>query len=234
MSEYYIIDNWYEDPDAVRKQAIFSLKYHGEIGTEKVKGSGLAAYPGYRSRCPIKNLILNREKIEKSLNKKINPKKWVFLPTVSIEPEDSSLLEFNFNTNQLKVKNSDIIVCHDDTISNGSFQYCPEGSHTWVHSDKQNDYAAVIYLSPNPPPRCGTGLYKHKETGKTHEYLNEYFPLNEILDFNYWEEVTYVENVYNRCVIYNAKQFHTATGYFGTTPEDSRLTQVFFFHVLDE
>ena len=78
------------------------------------------------------------------------------------------------------------------------------------------------------------GLYKHKETGKTHEYLNEYFPLNEILDFNYWEEVTYVENVYNRCVIYNAKQFHTATGYFGTTPEDSRLTQVFFFHVLDE
>ena len=55
-------------------------------------------------------------------------------------------------------------------------------------------------------------------------------PKEETSDFENWELVDYVENVYNRCVIFNAKRFHSATQYFGTTPENSRLFQVFFFN----
>lgn len=233
MSEYYIIDNWYENPDEIRELAISYLKERPEYGKEKVKGSGLTAYPGYRSRPPLANLLSNITKFENALNKKIDPERWVYIQTVDMDDKDISL-NYDFNTKRIGVVGTDIVLNHGNTISNGSFQYCPEGSHTWVHSDKQSGYAAIVYLNPIVPPRCGTGLYKHKETGKTTEKLDERYPLEEILDFDYWEEIFYCENVYNRCFLYKSDQFHTATGYFGTTPEDSRLTQVFFFHVLDE
>ncbi len=233
MSEYYIIDNWYDNPDKIREQAISYLKKRPEYGKEKIKGSGLTSYPGYRARPPIKNLLLNKEKFEIALGKKIDPTRWVYIQTVDLE-DSQNLLNYNFETNQLGIVNSNIVMNHVHTISNGSFQYCPEGSNTWVHTDKHTNYAAIIYLNPSVPPRCGTGLYKHKKTGKTTESLDEKYPIGEILDFDNWEETFYCENVYNRCFLYKSNQFHTATGYFGTTPEDSRLTQVFFFNVLDE
>jgi len=233
MSEYYIIDNWYENPDQIREEAISYLKLRPEYGREKVKGSGLTSYPGYRCRPRLDNLLLNKEKFEKALNKKIDPTRWVYIQTVDLE-NSQTLLNYNFETRQMGVVNTDIVIHHEDTVSNGSFQYCPDGSNTWVHADKQCTYAAVIYLNPTVPPRCGTGLYKNKKTGKTTETPEERYPLEEILDFQYWEEISYCENVYNRCFLYKSNQFHTATGYFGTTPDDSRLTQVFFFHVLDE
>lgn len=233
MSEYYIIDNWYDNPDEIRELAISYLKERPEYGREKVKGSGLTAYPGYRARPPLKNLLLNKEKIEKVINKKIDPKRWVYLQTVNID-DSETLLNYNFETRQIGIVDTDIVLDHLHTCSNGSFQYCPEDSKTWVHVDKETTYAAVLYLNPIVPPRCGTGLYKHKKTGKTTQSPNEQYPLDEILDFEHWEEIFYCENVYNRCFLYKSNQFHTATGYFGTTPEDSRLSQVFFFHVLDE
>lgn len=234
MSEYYIIDNWYDNPDEIREQSISLLNIRPELGKEKVKDSGLTAYPGYRARPPLKNLLLNIKKFEDVLGKKIDPKQWVYIQTVDMEKDEEIELNYNFETQQIGVVGTDIVLDHIHTCSNGSFQYCPEGSKTWVHVDKQSTYAAVIYLNPVVPPRCGTGLYKHKKTGKTTQRHDEEYPLDEILDFDHWEEIFYCENVYNRCFLYRSNQFHTATGYFGSTPEDSRLSQVFFFHVLDE
>jgi len=232
MSEYYIIDNWYDNPDEIRKDAIERLIKYPEKGQEKIKGSGLTAYPGYRTRVPLSNLLLNKPKFENILGKKIDSKRWIYTQTCDFS-DSTEVIDYDLSDFKIKIKDSDIVFCHTNTVSNGSYQYCPEGSHTWVHTDKRSGYAAVIYLHPDPPPRCGTGLYKHKETGKTTEKPQEEYPLEEILDFKYWEELVYVENVYNRCILYKSDQFHTATGYFGTTPEDSRLTQVFFFHLLE-
>jgi hypothetical protein len=232
MSEYYIIDNWYENPDEIRKEAVERLKLNPVKGTEKVKDSGLPAYPGYRTQPSLKNLLENKEKIEKFLNKKVDPQKWVYTFTCDFS-EDTSLIYYDMESFRMKVIGTDIIFDHINTVSNGSFQYCPKDSHTWVHTDKRCKYAALVYLNPDPDPRCGTGLYRHKETGKTTELIEEDFPIEQKLDFKYWEEIEYCENVYNRCFLYKSDQFHTATGYFGTTPEDSRLTQTFFFHLLD-
>jgi hypothetical protein len=230
MSEYYIIDNWYESPNNIRDLAIDSLNKNSEIGREKQ--FGLRAFPGYRTNCPLNNLLINKEKIEKETNLKIDPKRWIFQQTINLNQTDYDFLEYDFDTNELKIKNSDLVICDDNTISNGSFQYCTRDSKTWVHADKRNDYAAVVYLHPNPPSRCGTAFYKHKRSKKTHEQYYDFIPVDEILNPKCWEEIDYVENVYNRCVIYNAKQFHTATGYFGDIPENSRLFQVFFFNIL--
>ena len=38
-----------------------------------------------------------------------------------------------------------------------------------------------------------------------------------------------MDNVFNRIVLYKASLVHSATGYFGRTPDDRRLTVAFFW-----
>jgi hypothetical protein len=45
-----------------------------------------------------------------------------------------------------------------------------------------------------------------------------------------WEEVDRFGNIYNRLVLYRGNLYHASVDYFGTTPEDGRLFQTFFFN----
>ena len=110
--------------------------------------------------------------------------------------------------------------------STGAFQVASEGNNGWVHYDVDCDWAAVCYLTPNPPVDSGTSMYRHKE------YLDRYM-LNTMYDpYNkdIWEEVDRIGNVFNRLVLYRSNLFHKSTGYFGKTFNDSRLFQVFFIN----
>tara|TARA_R100000030_G_C3175002_1_gene104345 strand:+ start:50 stop:559 length:510 start_codon:yes stop_codon:yes gene_type:complete len=95
------------------------------------------------------------------------------------------------------------------------FQSCMEGTETWVHRDsqgeKQGEWAAVLYLTPNPPLDSGTAIYESEES-----------------DMNIG-----VGNVYNRLVAYRGKVLYhrSILPGFGNTLETSRLTQTFFFDV---
>lgn len=80
-----------------------------------------------------------------------------------------------------------------------------EDGDSWVHSDYTVNYAGLLYLSPNAPIDSGTTFYNNEET-----------PIDKI------------GNVYNRLLLYKSTLKHKSTNYFGTTNEDSRLTQVFF------
>ena len=48
-------------------------------------------------------------------------------------------------------------------------------------------------------------------------------------DLTKWTLVDRIGTVYNRMVIFNAKQYHCSLDYFGTNKENGRLFQVFFF-----
>ena len=95
------------------------------------------------------------------------------------------------------------------------FQSCTEGTETWVHRDsqgeKQGEWAAVLYLTPNPILDSGTGIYESPDT-----------------DMNIG-----VGNIYNRLVAYRGKVLYhrSILPGFGNTLETSRLTQTFFFDV---
>ena len=95
------------------------------------------------------------------------------------------------------------------------FQSCTEGTETWVHRDsqgeKQGEWAAVLYLTPNPPLDSGTAIYENEES-----------------DMNIG-----VGNIYNRLVAYRGKVLYhrSILPGFGNTLETSRLTQTFFFDV---
>lgn len=230
MSDYVIVDDWYENPDEIRNFALDQLNCNKSFGESKVKENGYGTYPGYRCKANIKNLSENKLKIEQHYNISIDSSRWIFMPTCDFE-SSLEMLEFDMNSMSMKIKDSDIILNMSESLSNGCFQYCDENSELWIHPDHGNAYAAVVYLTPDPPKGSGTGFFKNKKTGEEYQFdPKSVIPKEECTNFDSWDLVDYVENVYNRCVIFNAKRFHSATSYFGTTPENSRLFQVFFFN----
>ena len=95
------------------------------------------------------------------------------------------------------------------------FQSCMEGTETLIHKDSQGEdqgeWAAVLYLTPNPVLDSGTGVYESPD----HD-MN--------IDLG---------NVYNRLVAYRGKMLYhrSIVPGFGNTLETSRLTQTFFFDI---
>tara|TARA_Y100000816_G_scaffold292020_1_gene285446 strand:+ start:854 stop:1417 length:564 start_codon:yes stop_codon:yes gene_type:complete len=109
----------------------------------------------------------------------------------------------------------------------GSFQITNSKNKSWIHkdsefiknSDSDKNYAAVLFLTPNPPAKSGTTFY---------ENINIKDSITETQKTEY-KETDYVENKFNRIVIFNSSIFHASKNYFGVNDVDSRLTQVFFF-----
>ena len=122
--------------------------------------------------------------------------------------------------------------------TNGCFQLCNKDVTRVWHRDSQ-DYAAIIYLTPDAPPNCGTSFWRHhKYKSMDGQFVFSKDDWKELckendphIDSKPWEEVDRVRNVYNRLVIFNASQIHAVTEYFGNDINDSRLFQLFFFNI---
>ncbi len=116
---------------------------------------------------------------------------------------------------------------------NGAYQYTTSRDRTWIHTDSHNNWAGVLYLTPGAPVTSGTGFYRFKNGIRTEGDAST-FGCKEVTDkfsqdYTKWELVDQVGNIFNRLVLFNSKQFHASMDYFGTSKEDGRLFQVFFF-----
>lgn len=127
--------------------------------------------------------------------------------------------------------------------TNGIFQHCVATEPVVYHIDTQM-YAAVIFLNPDAPLETGTDFFRSKSTGVRNELEIPNFKngkskdqiLSDIFAGGFYDRTKFertdsVANIYNRLVIWNAKAIHAAGGYFGTTKENSRLFQLFFFDI---
>ena len=98
----------------------------------------------------------------------------------------------------------------DYTMDSFRFQLCLEGAKTWVHKD-DSQWAGVLYLTPGADPMSGTGIFDEEDT-----------------------LITLIGNVYNRLVFYRGDLFHRSLmPGFGTDVSTGRLTQVFFFNIIE-
>ena len=118
-------------------------------------------------------------------------------------------------------------------IYNGSFQYTTSRDRSWVHTDGYNNWAGVLYLTPDAPLTSGTSFY-HFYDGSTCKgdvdiLGNKAETDRWSQDLTKWKEVDTVGNVFNRLILFNSNRFHMSRDYFGDTKENSRLFQVFFF-----
>ena len=101
------------------------------------------------------------------------------------------------------------------------------------HADSQQ-WAAMIFLTPDAPPQTGTKVVRNKKSKIYHTSqandVSDYFPnQGTFCDSTLFEDVDVVGNVYNRLVIFDAQCIHSSSGYFGSCFKTGRLWQMFFF-----
>ena len=122
-----------------------------------------------------------------------------------------------------------------DEQYNGAYQWSVMSQETWIHSDGWNNWAGVLYLTPDAPSSAGTGLFRHKASGSRGEleaHLRGLAPSdidNINQDFTKWDRVDSVGNVFNRLVLFDASNFHDSLDKFGHNITTSRMFQTFFF-----
>ena len=110
----------------------------------------------------------------------------------------------------------------------GSFQISYASDSSWIHTDDYNNWAGVLYLTPDAPPMGGTGFYRSKINGSIYgQNDDDVGPYGQ--DKSKWDLVNEVHNIYNRLILFRSDQWHTSMEYFGNDNQTGRLTQVFFF-----
>jgi hypothetical protein len=118
-------------------------------------------------------------------------------------------------------------------IYNGSFQYTTSRDRSWVHIDGYNNWAGVLYLTPNAPLSSGTAFYNFYDGTSCARDMNILGNKKEIdkcsQDMTKWKMVDKVGNIFNRLILFNSNRFHMSMDYFGDCKENGRLFQVFFF-----
>ena len=131
------------------------------------------------------------------------------------------------------------------------FRITKEGQHgsQHIHFDPNPGlvWAGVLYLTPTFHPTAGTKFWKHKETGwetaptneegakygiTSHQDMVRFFN-TEGKDESKWIETDNVGFKYNRLVMFNPFLWHSNGDWFGTTYDNCRLVQLFFFHGAD-
>jgi hypothetical protein len=113
---------------------------------------------------------------------------------------------------------------------NGCFQITTSNDPQVYHHDLQK-WAAMIYLTPNAPYTSGTRLHRSKINGTMHisePNIQDAFS-GGFYDSSKFDTIADAGNLYNRLVIMDAQNIHSAGPYFGQNMEDGRLTHLFFF-----
>jgi glycosyltransferase involved in cell wall biosynthesis len=113
---------------------------------------------------------------------------------------------------------------------NGVFQLTTAEDPQVYHYDSQK-WAAMIYLTPNAPIHSGTRLHKSLITGARNadeEGADGAFTYG-FYDSTKFDVVDDMGNIYNRCVIMDARNIHSAGPYFGQNLQNGRLIHLFFF-----
>jgi len=113
----------------------------------------------------------------------------------------------------------------------------------WVHDDDPSfQYAGIIYLSKDAPIGSGTTIYEDSvdfdgdvynkmfetDVNNASAEDREIYAKYRAEQVSKFKKSIVVENVYNRFVLFDSRCWHSADNFFGSTPDDTRLTQVFF------
>jgi hypothetical protein len=121
----------------------------------------------------------------------------------------------------------------NNNIYNGSFQYTTSRDRSWVHIDGVNNWAGVLFMTPDAPLSGGTAFYKFYDgtsCKQDMEILDNKTETDKFSqDLTKWQMVDNVGNVFNRLILFNSNRFHMSQDYFGDSKENGRLFQVFFF-----
>ena len=200
-----VVDNFYDDPDAIRNLAA-SLDFRRFEGV---------TYPGAEARCSE----LDWSVVQKRLAR------YVLEPVDVLGPKQPAFPQGLFRLALLEDEANRPDGVHQDIQSWSGViylslpQHCRGGVAFYRHRETGAYQATPEWEDAVFGARLISGL--EQDTA----YMRSYFQ-----DMTHWEEVQRVEMRFNRAVLLMAQCFHASMGLFGTTAEDGRLTQHFEFY----
>jgi len=119
--------------------------------------------------------------------------------------------------------------CHNGRYESGT---CNHTRAMRYHND--TTWTGILFLTPGAPTSSGVGLY-HCKGGIVKNFDDIKFYNHEAYysahkrDITKWTQTDRIGNVYNRMVLFKSNRFHLDLEYFGTSLNDGRLVQVFYF-----
>jgi hypothetical protein len=223
------LDDFFDDPDEIRELGLRLLeekKVHAEEGT----------WPGYRTEM--------LQKVDEKLAKRIIETVLNCYFNLDIEQVFWYFSEIQFqmipsiDENKNNIKNKGWI--HRDG-GDPLHSHNPENGEELARA---SELAGLIYLTPDIERDTGTSLFNMKKD-QTLEHFNSIEkiqrqihlgnPVNDEEAKDKWEkhrscfiEKVRFENIYNRLIMYDAKEFHAANSFYTPEDQDNRLTLAFF------
>jgi len=113
----------------------------------------------------------------------------------------------------------------------------------WIHSDSPCEFTAIVYLSNHK--NCGTSFWKKNNfynTESTAKQKHDFYKqdifnqqqLNILNEHNSnYEKTLTVDSIFNRLVIFDSSQNHSAEGFIDNNIQEDRLTLITFVEKID-
>ena len=220
-----------EDNIFIKKNVFYKYKYLNEKPLENIlelndnmKTDIIVVDNFYKDPYSVRNFALSQDFNRTGSYPGYRTKQ---MTTEIIKEKLQEILNLNYKIINFSLTND------PNSISNGCFQITTSYDRSWIHQDDTENWAGIIYLTPNAPINTGTTFYVLNELTTGIKDLNNYSDNNSIKDYSRdltkWKIVDKIGNVFNRLILFNSKRFHMSDDYFGTNKENGRLTQVFFF-----
>jgi hypothetical protein len=215
-----ILENFYEDPDAIVSYAR-SLEYVFPYNKPNDEADGKFIYwrtSKFRSAadCPIKSSLVIRDRLEYATGERIDLDYWNL---------DFPLDAYGYPIPGYK------------KIRRGCWWNCSFHVKHWskqtlgsgIHSHTDNDvwsavgvdgWVGIIYLNPKADLRTGLNTWTNVDPRRQYDWMTP--PEN-------WRIVDVLAGVYNRLILHRGRLPHSGSPGWGNNIENGRLFQTFFF-----
>ena len=200
-----IIENFYDNPDAIRKFAL-AQEYtfcHDRVNLKYV-------YPGSRTKDLFDLDSVLHEKICKKIvsvfhNSEHDYMRWAI--TTSFQSVAAEYGQGVIHTDHNTIFAAVLYLTPNAPLNSGTSLF---------KKNKKFDESAYLQALDDNDARFKVGNIEM-----------------DTAYHNMFDEIVRVNNVYNTLIIYEGRHFHAANQFFGKTLKDSRLAQVFFINKID-
>jgi len=200
-----IVENFYENPDAIRKFALAQeYKFCGDQENPEY------GWPGSRTKDLFALDKMLFEKVCKKLvsvfhNTEHDHMRWVI--TTSFQSSTADYEQGVMHTDTNTIFAGVLYLTPDAPLNSGTSLYRKNATFN------QDKYQRALDVNDE--------IYKAKQKVAPTDYHSMF------------DEVVRVNNVYNTLILFEGHNYHTANQFFGDKLENSRLTQVFFINKID-
>ena len=199
-----VIDDFYDDPDAVRRLAL-SLDF---------KRRGRPTYPGGQAAAD-RNWMPEWRRLRAHIEEPVDapcPKPTPFIQglfRLALGPDEKTRID---GVHQDAQRWSAVVYLARNEDCEGGVAFFRHKKSGFLASSRELEAELFGHLRDADPERVEREMLAY------------------LADMNEWEEVQRIAMRYNRAVLLMGQVFHMSAGVFGQTPERGRLTQHFEFY----